>query len=63
MDGDSKEEFCTTCSVEVPSAFRNDDDDDKKVKIKKCGNWSKHVLNILLWVIFFAFMYLIFKKR
>ena len=61
MDGDSKEEFCTTCSVEVPSAFRNDNDEKKNKKT--CHRWSKYI-NILLWVIIFiVLIYFIFKKN
>ena len=68
MDGNSKEEFCTMCSVEVPSAFKNDIDDDVIVIEKKenCSNmsklFSKQFLKIFLILIILVFVYFLFKK-
>lgn len=70
MDGNNKEEFCTMCSVEVPSAFRNDDEDiDDVIVIEKkenCSNmskiFSKQFLKIFLILIILVFVYFLFKK-
>ena len=69
MDGNSKEEFCTMCSVEVPSAFRNDEDVDGVIVIEKkenCSNmsklFSKQFLKIFLILIILVFVYFLFKK-
>ena len=65
MDGNSKEEFCTMCSEEVPSAFINDNEyDEKEIKFKNvCAEWIKYGLNILFWVIIVAFLYFLFRKK
>lgn len=68
MDGNSKEEFCTMCSVEVPSAFKNDIDDDVIIVEKKenCSNlsklFSKRFLKIFMILIILVFIYFLFKK-
>ena len=70
MDGNNKEEFCTMCSVEVPTAFKNEDDDIDGViiieKKKNCSNMfkliSKWFLKIFLILIIFIFVYFLFKK-
>lgn len=67
MDGNSKEEFCTMCSVEVPSAFMIDNEyneeekkENKESKLKNvCIKWT---MNILFWVIIIAFLYFLFRK-
>ena len=71
MDGNSKEEFCTMCSVEVPSAFRNDDEDENideiaVVKKENCFNMSKIIskwfIKIFMVLIILVFIYILFKK-
>jgi hypothetical protein len=72
MDGNSKEEFCTMCSVEVPSAFKNDEDEniDGNViiveKKENCSNiskmFSKLFLKIFMFLIILVFVYFLFKK-
>ena len=71
MDGNSKEEFCTMCSVEVPSAFRNGDEDeniDEIVVVKKenCSNMSKMIskwfIKIFMVLIILVFIYFLLKK-
>jgi len=62
MDGNSKEEFCTMCSVEVPSAFATDNNEEEDVKKVNCTKWSKWILNILVWAIIIIFIYFLFKK-
>jgi len=69
MDGSSKEEFCTMCSVEVPSAFKNDDDDENMNVIEKKENchsiskiFSKWFLKIFLIIIIIIFVYFLLKK-
>jgi len=68
MDGNSKEEFCTMCSVEVPSAFTNDIDDEVIIVEKKenCSNlsklFSKRFLKIFMILIILVFIYFLFKK-
>jgi hypothetical protein len=71
MDGNSKEEFCTMCSVEVPSAFRNDDEDENideiaVVKKENCSNMSKIIskwfIKIFMVLIILVFIYILFKK-
>jgi hypothetical protein len=71
MDGNSKEEFCTMCSVEVPSAFKNDDEDENideiaVVKKENCSNMSKIIskwfIKIFMVLIILVFIYFLFKK-
>ena len=67
MDGNTKEEFCTMCSVEVPSAFANDEEYDKDIKEKKsfkniCVKWSNWFLNLTVCVVIVVLIYFLFKK-
>jgi hypothetical protein len=70
MDGNSKEEFCTMCSVEVPSAFKNEDDIEDIIIIEKKENcstnsklFSKLFLKIFMFLIILVFVYFLFKKQ
>jgi hypothetical protein len=67
MDGNTKEEFCTMCSVDVPSAFANDEEYDKDIKEKKsfkniCVKWSNWFLNLTICVVIVVLIYFLFKK-
>ena len=69
MDGNSKEEFCAMCSIEVPSAFSNDDDENTVIIVEKkenCSNmyklFSKQFLKIFMILIILVFVYFLFKK-
>jgi len=67
MDGNTKEEFCTMCSVDVPSAFANDEEYDKDIKEKKsfkniCVKWSNWFLNLTVCVVIVVLIYFLFKK-
>jgi cell division protein FtsL len=68
MDGNSKEEFCTVCSVEVPSAFANEDEknENKNVDKENCYNISKMIskwfMKIFIVLIILVFVYFLFKK-
>lgn len=69
MDGNTKEEFCTMCSVDVPSAFGNDEEYEKeKDKEEKrsfkniCVKWSNWVLNLSVIIVIIVLIYFFFKK-
>jgi hypothetical protein len=67
MDGNTKEEFCTMCSVDVPSAFANEEEYDKDIKEKKsfkniCVKWSNWFLNLTVCVVIVVLIYFLFKK-
>ena len=73
MDGNSKEEFCTVCSVEVPSAFANENENEdekinenKNVDKENCYNISKMIskwfMKIFIVLIILVFVYFLFKK-
>ena len=62
MDGNSKEEFCSMCSVEVPSAFRDDEEKDVVNEKEKCKWISKWFLKILMILIVTVFIYFLLKK-
>jgi hypothetical protein len=63
MDGNSKEEFCSMCSVEVPSAFKDDEEKDDIVNEKEKCKWiSKWFLKILMILIVTVFIYFLLKK-
>ena len=67
MDGNTKEEFCSMCSVEVPSAFANDNEYEKeenKEQFKNdCAKWTKWILNILFYAIIITLLYFLFRKN
>ena len=71
MDGNSKEEFCTVCSVEVPSAFAKEDDDEKinenkNLEKENCHSiskmFSKWFMKVFIVIIILVFLYFLFKK-
>jgi predicted nucleic acid-binding Zn ribbon protein len=60
---EQKEEFCTVCSVPVPSAFSNDDGNDIEEKNRNRSKFMKFILNncnIVVYLLIAIVIYLIF---
>lgn len=62
-NNESKEDFCTSCSIQVPSAFADDDDEEfSRINKKKRKNMFTNC-NIMVISIICLLLYLIFIKK